>query len=476
MEPKGKNEIKVSSNHFVEEKKGSIKEHYRIGSCLGQGAYGEVRKCQHKASGSMRAIKIIKKAMLDPAEREKLINEVTVLKELDHPNILKLYEFFQDSKYFYLVTELCTGGELFDKITEEQFLGEKDAAHIMNQVISAINYCHSQNVVHRDLKPENLLLDAPTPHPKIKIIDFGTSQIFDPTKKMDQKYGTPYYIAPEVLKKNYNEKCDLWSCGVILYILLCGYPPFNGPNDKAIIEAVIRGKFTLDEPEWDSVSPEAKDLVRKLLTYDLNKRISASDALQHPWFKKMLVIEKMDSALANKALSNLRGFRAEEKLKQAALTFIVSQLVNKEEMDQMEKAFKALDKNKDGKLSKEEILEGYQEYFGKPIDEDEVNNMMKMVDTDGSGTIDYSEFVMAAMNQSQLLTQEKLEAAFKMFDKDGSGTISIDEIKETLGKGAGIPESAYREVLKEVDENGDGEISFEEFTKMMKKLTVVSTK
>lgn len=150
-------------------------------------------------------------------------------------------------------------------------------------------------IVHRDLKPENILLDKDQENPKITLIDFGTSATFDPSKKMSQKFGTPYYIAPEVLKKNYDEKCDLWSCGVILYIVLCGYPPFNGQSDKQIIECVIKGKFTLDgkyqlfilylEPEWDDVSEDAKDLVRRLLTYDPVKRISASDALQHRWIK-----------------------------------------------------------------------------------------------------------------------------------------------------------------------------------------------
>ena len=141
---------------------------------------------------------------------------------------------------------LCYGGELFEKITEEQYFSEQDAANIMKQVISSIFYIHSNNIMHRDLKPENLLLEKDENNPKIKIIDFGTACEFEPGTFLNQKYGTPYYIAPEVLKKKYNEKCDIWSAGVILYILLCGYPPFNGQNDKQIIEAVIKGKFTLD--------------------------------------------------------------------------------------------------------------------------------------------------------------------------------------------------------------------------------------
>ncbi len=200
---------------------------------------------------------------------------------MDHPNIIKLYEIFEDKKYYYIIMEFMNGGELFEKITDEEFYSdftEKDAANLMEQVFSGINYCHSKGIAHRDLKPENLLLEGGVSAAdlggktrfKVKIIDFGTSQAFEKGEKMEAKYGTPYYIAPEVLKKSYNEKCDIWSLGVILYILLVGYPPFNGPDDASIIAAVKKGKYTLDEPEWDDISEEAQDLVRKCLTYDLD--------------------------------------------------------------------------------------------------------------------------------------------------------------------------------------------------------------
>ena len=160
-------------------------------------------------------------------------------------------------------------------------------------MLSAINYCHSRNIVHRDLKPENLLLDKDGENPRVTIIDFGTSGVYEGGQKMNQKYGTPYYIAPEVLKKSYDHMCDLWSCGVILYILLCGYPPFNGACDKHIIQAVLKGEFTLDEPEWHSVSDNAKDLVSKLLTYDPDKRIPALEALNHPWIVETASIDRV---------------------------------------------------------------------------------------------------------------------------------------------------------------------------------------
>jgi len=237
-------DIKISASIFKHKNDGLIKDVYKITRKIGSGAYGEVRKWYVRETGELRAVKIIKKKALAEDERKKLKNEAEILTKWDHPNIIKLYEIFEDKKYYYIITEFLAGGELFEKITDEEFYGdftEKDAAMIMQQVFRGINYWHSNNIVHRDLKPENLLLESSVSHEdlggksmKIKIIDFGTSQEFKigSKKKMEERYGTPYYIAPDVLNKSYNEKCDIWSLGVILYILLVGYPPFNGSDDK----------------------------------------------------------------------------------------------------------------------------------------------------------------------------------------------------------------------------------------------------
>ena len=192
--------------------------------------------------------------------------------------------------------------------------------------------------------------------------------------------------------------------------------------------------------------------------------------LQHPWLIEMSQ-QTIDSTVAMGALSNLKTFRADQKLKQATFAFIASQLLSKAEKENLAKIFKALDKNGDGKLSKEEIFDGYENFFGKNLEKADIEKMFDAVDIDRSGYIDYSEFVIASMNEKQLLTNEKLQAAFKMFDKDGSGLISANEIKEVLGFGKTMSEEAVNEVIKQVDENGDGEISFEEFSAMMKKLS-----
>ena len=223
--------IKITKGNFINYKKGLIENDYIIGDVCGSGAFATVRKVTSKVSGQVRALKIIKKQKGQDSARMYL--EVEILKKLIHPNIMQIFEFYEDKKNFYIITELCEGGELFDQIVDKGSFSEIEAAWVMKQLMSAINYIHTNNIVHRDLKPENILLDTKKNN-IIKIIDWGTARFFEKNKKMNKVSGTPYYIAPEVLFEKYDEKCDVWSCGVIMYILLCGYPPFNGETDTEI--------------------------------------------------------------------------------------------------------------------------------------------------------------------------------------------------------------------------------------------------
>jgi calcium-dependent protein kinase len=426
--------------------------------------------CVHRESSAQRAVKVLRKSHMDEDEKRMLFNEINILKEIDHPNIVKMYEFFEDEKRYYLVTEICKGGELFDEILQRGKFSERDGAVLMKQVLSCINYCHQNNIVHRDLKPENILLEQNKEFDAIKIIDFGTPLVYDPNKNLDEKLGTPYYIAPEVLNKNYNSKCDIWSCGVISYILLSGMPPFNGQSDQEIMKKVRAGSFSFDDKVWNNISDNCKDFITKLLTYKQEERPTAAEALQHPWIVE-LSTTVVDEKSAQDALSNLKSFKVDSSMKQATFAFIASQLLSKQERDGLAKVFKAFDKNGDGKLSYEEVKDGYLDHYGKVMSDEEVHAMFDSVDTDKSGFIDYSEFVVAAMAESQLTSNDKLQAAFKMFDKDGSGIISGDEIREVLSFGgtSQMSKEQIDTIIKQVDENGDGEISYEEFVDMMKK-------
>lgn len=210
---------------------------------------------------------------------------MATLKRLDHPNILKLYEVFEDSKKYFLVTEYCKGGELFEEIVNKITFSEHEAAGIIKQVLQGVSYCHNIGIVHRDLKPENILVDKEQGG-ILKIIDFGTSAEFNKgdTAKLSTIHGTSYYIAPEVLQKKYDEKCDVWSIGVILYILLSGKPPFDGKSDNEITHKVLLGKYSMTDPVWEQISDAAKGLIHRMLDFDNKKRVTAREALQDPWF------------------------------------------------------------------------------------------------------------------------------------------------------------------------------------------------
>jgi len=253
-----------------------------------------------------------------------------------------------------------------------------------------------------------------------------------------------------------------------MYVLLCGQPPFNAATDDEMREKIVSGKFSMHGGVWDSVSTQAKDLISRLLQSDPEARLTAEESLEHPWFTENEKT-KTDFEQAATALRNLEGFRAEEKIKQATCAYIASQLLSKKEKDRLGSVFKQLDENGDGRLSKDELKKGYLLVFGQALDDFAVERLFDAVDLDKSGYIDYSEFVIACTSEQNLFSESKLRAAFKMFDKDDSGFISKEEIKASLRSFAILTENQVDEIINQVDENEDEEISFEEFKKVMTK-------
>ncbi|XP_029167612.1 calcium/calmodulin-dependent protein kinase type 1-like isoform X2 [Nylanderia fulva] len=261
----------------------SVEDKYVLKDLLGTGAFSEVRLAESKEKpGQMFAVKIIDKKALKGKE-DSLENEIKVLRRLTHPNIVQLLETFEDKHKVYLVMELVTGGELFDRIVEKGSYTEKDASGLIRQVLEAVDYMHEQGVVHRDLKPENLLYYSADEDSKIMISDFGLSKMED-SGIMATACGTPGYVAPEVLaQKPYGKAVDVWSIGVISYILLCGYPPFYDENDANLFAQILKGEFEFDSPYWDDISDSAKDFIRKLMCVNVEERYTCKQALAHPW-------------------------------------------------------------------------------------------------------------------------------------------------------------------------------------------------
>merc|ERR1719359_573110 len=337
------------------------------------------------------------------------------MKMMDHPNIIKLYETFEDHRSIYLVMELSAGGELFDRIIESGHFTEVQAAILMQQIIRAIYYMHENHVVHRDLKPENFLFMTKESIEKnlLKIIDFGLSCKFEAGQALSTKAGTPYYVAPQVLAGKYDHLSDLWSCGVIMYVLLCGYPPFFGETDAEVLSKVRLGNFSFNAADWKNISEDAKTLIRMLLKMNPRDRYTAEQALNHEWIKAKAPNSK-NVQLQSNFVDNLRSFRSQNKLKKAALHIIAGQL-GESQIKALRETFMALDDNGDGLLTAQEMKEGMQKAGLKEIPPD-IQQIMEQVDSDGSGVIDYTEFLAATLDKRVYVQEDVCWQAFRAFD------------------------------------------------------------
>ena len=447
---------------------------YKILDKLGSGSFGKVFLAQNIYTKEKVAMKEIKKSNKDLLSDGEIKDEIDILKSLDHPDIVRIIESFNTKDSYILVTEYCEGGELYDQVRNQ--LSETQIAVIFKQLLSGLAYLHSHNIVHRDLKLENILIQEIEKSKttgedlfNIKIIDFGTARIFDSKRKPQSIVGSSYYIAPEVLNQKYNKECDLWSVGVILYMFIVGHAPFDGCDDEEITTNIQKGVYRKDDKRWKKASKEVKDLIQKLLIYSPKKRLTALEALKHPWFKitdSNILYDNVPKNDVIDCIRNLLTYNISSKLEELVLAYIIHNIPRPRQAKSAIKLFKLVNEVGDGKLQKRELkktlLLFVTEEFLNKYDFDEQFNL---IDGDKKGYINYEEFLRACLNRKKILSDNILKYAFRFFDPNNTGFIKRKKMKSFFGNK--VDDNTFNIIFDEIDLDKDGKINFKDFKAML---------
>ncbi|GAB4847533.1 Calcium-dependent protein kinase 18 [Ancistrocladus abbreviatus] len=443
---------------------------YTIGKLLGHGQFGYTYVATDKSNGYRVAVKKIdKRKMILPIAVDDVKREVKILKALaGHENVVHFYNAFEDENYVYIVMELCEGGELLDRILakKDSRYTEKDAAIVVRQMLKVAAECHLHGFVHRDMKPENFLFKSTKEDAPLKATDFGLSDFIKPGKKFTDIVGSAYYVAPEVLKRKSGPESDVWSIGVITFILLCGRRPFWDKTEDGIFKEVLRNKPDFRRKPWPTISNSAKEFVKKLLVKDPRSRLTAAQALSHPWVREGG--SALDIPIDISVLHHMRQFVKYSRMKQFALRALASTL-NEEELSDLRDQFDAIDVDKNGAISLEEMRQALAKDLPWKLKDSRVQEILQAIDSNTDGLVDFTEFVAAALHVHQLEEhdsekwQQLSQAAFEKFDLDRDGYITPEELRLHTGlKGSVDP------LLEEADIDRDGKISLAEFRRLLR--------
>ncbi|KAL3723733.1 hypothetical protein ACJRO7_035839 [Eucalyptus globulus] len=444
-------------------------ERYSLGKLLGHGQFGYTYVAVDKVNGDRVAVKRIDKSkMVLPIAVEDVKREVKILRALTgHENVVQFYDAFEDDSYVYIAMEYCEGGELLDRILakKDSRYTEKDAAVVVRQMLRVAAECHLHGLVHRDMKPENFLFKSSKEDSPLKAIDFGLSDFINPGKRFLDIVGSAYYVAPEVLKRKSGPESDVWSIGVITFILLCGRRPFWDKTEDGIFKEVLKKKPDFRRKPWPTITNSAKDFVKKLLVKDPRARLTAAQALSHPWVREGG--NASDIPIDISVLNNMRQFVKYGRLKQFALRALASTL-DGEELADLKDQFAAIDVDKNGSISLEEMREALAQDLPWKMKESRVLEILQAIDSNTDGLVDFTEFVAATLHVHQMEEHDsekwqlRSQAAFEKFDIDRDGYITPEELRLTGLKGSLGP------LLEEADIDKDGKISLSEFRKLLR--------
>ena len=461
-----------------EEVETPLKDSYIVNFEIGRGTYSKVYEVKLKndeegngKNSKIRACKYIAIQNFKKEDLKRFEKEIEFLKNLDHPNIVKLYQLFKTPKSYYLIMEKCEGGNLYNKIQQrintKTLYNEKILSELIREIASAISFCHEKGICHRDLKPENICFTklGNMENNSIKIIDFGLGKYINRVEKLDTPVGTLLYMAPEVLKNSYNEKCDIWSIGVILYFLVEGRPPFAGENeDDGIIKMKIKSMKYKFSKVWENYSKkgeEIKHLVKHMLI-DEKHRYTAKEVLEHPWIKKF------EKSFPNDSKENLNQIKVYQKLNEFGkkiILFIASRL-NSSDEEKLKNFFVALDKDNDGKINYNEFELGIKGVSSEDLRKSAIQKLFNNIDTNKDGSLQYTEIVASCINEGYYLSRNNLREVFDAIDKKRKGKISKEDIISVLKLDNTEPLN-FEIYYSQMEKDEEGKIDFGEFIKMI---------
>lgn len=462
-----------------------IKQNYNFGMTIGKGSFGEVRLCKKKSdlSDVLFAVKSLYKPSIKEDQLKKLVNEIGLLRILDHPNIIRINEVFEDCSYIHIVMEYCNGGELFSQFFKKRSLLEEDICKIIWSILSGIAYCHSKGIVHRDIKPENILLDcdgnSEIDYKGLKIIDFGLSSKYE-NSKMTSFIGTSFYIAPEVIKGSYDYKCDVWSIGVIAYLLCTGTFPFFDENkeistDKTynpydIYKNILNKDLSFTSEVWSDFSKEIIHFISLALDKNPSTRPSSYSLMSHDWFENQNLnsksslntstsqINRSRSLSYDKTLKNLRSFTHHSYIKKLVIKTIISNFLSYDEKNKMRIYFQELDLDHTGYINENELSDAYRK-GNLNLTKEELNRIIFNCDDAKNGKLDYSEFLVGGFDIDLHVNKKLLEKVFKVFDTNCDGVVSISDMFDYLSRGrSGFFCISKKEVEKIIMEVSNGKM------------------
>lgn len=468
---------------------------YQFEKVLDKGSTGTVYQVRNHKTKDIFACKSISKAGLTNEDVEEARKEIRIMRHLgSHPYIVGVVDVFEDRKDLHLIMQLCTGGELFQRLASRQRVSEAEAAKCLYAVMRVIHHCHSMNVVHRGIQPENFLVEAvDQPVWCLRAIDFGGSCFVRDDEKLTEVVGCPHYVAPEVLKGSYNREADCWSAGVMLYILLAGRPPFDGENDEQVLLRILSAPLDLRSGVWKKISNNAKDLVRNLLSRNPRRRLTAEEVLSHEWMCHH-VEEARQQAAAPELLVRMQAYAEFGTLHKQVLRICASQLPE-EQVAGLRTLFNSIDRDHDGTVTVGELIRGLRKRGARNLSVEDVDRILSQMRTISEHKLQFDEFLAATMHTSMMETDVVLKEAFKQLDKDHSGSIDKAELEAMLRQtgylqagyisevGEIMPtdpalvngkiqahvltQQEYESLLVGIDTNGDGLIDYQEFCNAM---------